>query len=113
MYKDVGNKIKFLGQIVGWIPLILGCFVWYTLISNGNNYYGHLYYDESDDIWGWIALVAGILGYVASWFLYGFGQVVDDVHAIREKQVGLPENTETLTASQIESLLHPFGRDEM
>ena len=35
MYKDVGNKIKLLGKIVGWVLLIVGCIVWLSLISNG------------------------------------------------------------------------------
>ena len=38
-----------------------------------------------DDLWGWLAFAFGIIGFVSSWFIYGFGQVVDDVHFLREK----------------------------
>ncbi len=102
MYKDVGNKIKLLAQIVGWTLLIVGCIVWLVLISNGERIeYGWYYeyeeefvYKKADDVWAWVALVAGVLGFISSWIAYGFGQIVDDIHAMREKQVGLPEKEE-------------------
>ncbi len=101
MYKDVGNKIKLLGKIVGWVLLIVGCIVWLSLISNGEKVTYGLYYtysefelNKADDAWGWVALVTGVLGFVASWIVYGFGQIVDDIHAMREKQVDSPKEEE-------------------
>lgn len=100
MYKDVGNKIKLLGQIVGWTLLIVGCIVWLALISNGEqDYWDEFVYKKADDVWGWVALISGILGFIASWIVYGFGQIVDDIHAMREKQVGLPEKEEAKAES--------------
>jgi hypothetical protein len=40
---------------------------------------------DADMIWAYIAPVIGVVGFVSSWFMYAFGQLVDDVHAMREK----------------------------
>ena len=83
MYTDIGKKIQSLGQFLGWFSLIAGFFAWLILITNGyDGYYGYEYIAE-DDIWGWICLVSGVMGFSSSWFTYGFGQLVDDVHALR------------------------------
>lgn len=82
MYKDVGKKIQFIGQASGWISLIAGILIWLVLITNTDGYR----YETEDDIWGWIALVSGALGYVSSWLTYGFGQLIDDVHTLCNQQ---------------------------
>ena len=84
MYNDIGKKIQDIGATVGWISLIAGAITWLILITNKHDYYG--YYITDDDIWGWVALVSGVMGYVSSWFTYGFGQLIDDVHALRSQQ---------------------------
>ena len=103
MYLNVGNKIKLFSKIIGWTLLTVGCIVWFALIINGEQIEHYSYYDgyssefeykKADDIWAWVALVTGVLGFISSWIAYGLGQIVDDIHAMREKQVGLPKEEE-------------------
>ena len=90
MYNNIGKKIQTISQVVGWAALIIAALTWFVLIINGESvtiYYGYdkFVYDTTDDWIGWVALIAGGTYYIASWFIYGFGQLVDDVHAMREK----------------------------
>ena len=68
MYNNVGKKIMVLAQILGWVGLIAGIITWIVLLSN---------YEK---VGGWLSLLGGILSFVFSWFMYGFGQLVQDVH---------------------------------
>ncbi len=77
MYKNVGKKIQILGQVIGWLLLIAGLITWYICICT-NTY-------SPDDLLGWVAFAVGIVGFESTWFMYAFGQLVDDVHAIRAK----------------------------
>ena len=83
MYNDIGKKIQRIAQILGWTLLTVGCLAWLILLTNGYTYYGTYYQETSDDIWGWVSLMIGALGFVSSWVIYGFGQLVDDVHVMR------------------------------
>lgn len=88
MYNDIGKKIQILGRILGWTLLIVGCLAWLILLTNGyTSDYGRYFYERSDDIWGWVSLVIGVMGFISSWFICGFGQLVDDVHALRGQSV--------------------------
>ena len=63
-----------LAQAAGWIAIIAG-------IINALVY---LLDDiKANDILALVSLIAGVVGYVATWVLYGFGQLVDDIHAMR------------------------------
>ena len=76
MYNNVGSKIQVIGKVIGWIELIAGVIVWlYLCVINGS----------ADELLAWIYLVAGVVGYICSSFIYAFGQIVNDIHAIREK----------------------------
>lgn len=72
MYQNVGKKIMTLAKVCGWICLIAGILSWFILLCIG---YGYM---------SWIGLLSGILSFVSSWPLYGFGQMVDDVNAMRK-----------------------------
>lgn len=90
MYDNIGKKIQTISQIVGWAALIIAVLTWFVLIINGESvptYYGYdkFVFDTTDDWIGWVALIAGGTYYIASWFIYGFGQLVDDVHAMRDQ----------------------------
>lgn len=86
MYNNVGKKIQILAKILGWLLLFGGAVAWLILITNGydSRYYGHVY-ERDDDLLGWLCLVGGGIGFVSSWLVYGFGQIVEDVRTIREK----------------------------
>ena len=70
MYTNVGKKIQIIGQVLGWMLLAAGVIVmfWQTSLDN--------------PLVGLGALFAGVVGYMSSWFIYAFGQLVDDVHAM-------------------------------
>ncbi len=68
MYNNVGKKIMVLAQVLGWVGLIAGIITWIVLLSN---------YEK---LGGWLSLIGGVLSFVFSWFMYGFGQLVQDIH---------------------------------
>lgn len=76
MYKNVGKKIMVLAQACGWICLIGGGI---AAIS---------FFGEDEPVAGWISLAVAAIGFISSWPLYGFGQMVDDVNAIRGQASG-------------------------
>ena len=75
MYNNIGNKVKLLAQIIGGILLAAGIIVWFSMVCGNTR--------SRDDLTGWIALIVGVFGFVSSWFIYAFGQLVDDTAAIR------------------------------
>lgn len=75
MYQNVGKKIMTLAKVCGWICLIAGIISWFIFLCNDYSF---------DNYMGWISLLGGILSFVSSWMLYGFGQMVDDVNAMRK-----------------------------
>lgn len=72
MYDNVGKKIMTLAKVLGWIFLIAGIITAIVFMSFGWKFFIVI-----------ASLIGGVLLYVSSWFLYGFGQLVDDVSAMR------------------------------
>ena len=77
MYDNIGEKIKNLAQVLGWICIIAGGIAALVL------WFGEL--GEAGFLLGLAALVAGALSYVGTWALYGFGQLIEDTAAIRRR----------------------------
>lgn len=71
MYNNVGKKIMKIAQ---WYSLVMNiiCFIAAIACISNEEYTAAL-----------IAVAVGALTTVASWPVYGFGQLVDDVHALR------------------------------
>ena len=82
MYDNIGEKIKGLAKVIGILLLIAGIIAWFILITNTYEYRGYERYVKADDYIGWISLVAGVFSYISSWFLYGFGQLIEDTATI-------------------------------
>ena len=76
MYSNVGKKIMDLATICGWITFVCGVLIWLGYIADGSSYNNSV---------GWIWLGVGVAGFISSWPLYGFGQIVDDIHAMRNQ----------------------------
>lgn len=76
MYSEVGKKIMALAKVCGWIVLISCALIWLVILGNGDPY---------DNTLAWVALGVGVIYFISSWPLYGFGQLIDDVHAMRER----------------------------
>jgi hypothetical protein len=102
MYDNVGNKIKVLAQILGWLGLIGGGIVWIVLLAKENPI-------------GWVGLGAGIVWFLFSWFLYGFGQLVQDVseskdilisrrHETKPEQPKQPEQPKEIVTDELPDL---------
>ena len=85
MYKNVGKKITILAQVLGWVSLGAGLFAWLYFIGN-SAYWGPI---KSDDWIGWACLISGVVSFITSWILYGFGQLVSHVSDIRDAQIAL------------------------
>ncbi len=73
MYNNVGNKIMVLAEFLGWLCFSAGIIAWIALLASGNI------------LLGWIMLGSGVVVLISSWFLYGLGQLVHDVHEIKDK----------------------------
>lgn len=72
MYDNVGKKIMTLAKVLGWIFLIAGLIITEGFVSEKREFLIVI-----------IPLISGILLFISSWFLYGFGKLVDDVSAMR------------------------------
>lgn len=72
MYSNVGKKIMTLAKVLGWVFLIAGLIITVGFVSEKREFLIVI-----------IPLISGILLFISSWFLYGFGQLVDDVSAMR------------------------------
>ena len=77
LYENIGSKIKNWAK---WIFVIeaIGAVITGLVL---------LFTDEYLILYGLLTLVCGpIVAYVGSWILYAFGELVEDVHAIRNKE---------------------------
>lgn len=91
MFNNIGKKIKTLAKVICWLGIIGSIITGIVLIAVGLDDLSSRY--SSDE--GVIMIVAGLLtmvvGSIISWVgsfkLYGFGDVVDNVQAIRYRVV--------------------------
>lgn len=82
MYDNVGKKIMTLAKVLGWIFLIAGIITAIVFMSFGWKFFIVI-----------TPLIGGVLLYVSSWILYGFGKLVDDVSAMRYAAKETNQNT--------------------
>jgi len=73
MYNNIGQKIKSLAKFCGALAFGLCVIAAFFVLLSGN-FIGAL-----------IVLALGFLSLISSWPLYGFGQLVEDVSALRKK----------------------------
>lgn len=82
MFNDIGKKIKVLAYFGFIIGIISSIIISIILFANSQ---GEAYII----LFGFLSLCIGpILSWIFSWFLYAWGDVVDNVQAIKEKQCG-------------------------
>lgn len=67
MFRDIGKKIMLLAEIYALAVLGVTAVVLLVMLSSGSRY-------------AWLCLLAGVLLFILAWPLYGFGQLVQDVH---------------------------------
>lgn len=74
MFENIGRKIMGLIKVIFWIGVIVCCV--YGIILLCDNQIGN----------GLIVLIGGpILCWISGFIVYGFGQLVEDTRAIKEK----------------------------
>lgn len=77
LYENIGGKIKNLAKWIFVVELI-GAIVTGLVL---------LFTDEGLILYGILTLLCGpIVAWIGSWILYAFGEMVEDVHAIRHKE---------------------------
>ena len=77
LYENIGGKIKNWAKWIFIVELIGAIISGFVLMCT----------DEDLRVYGLLALVCGpIVAWVSSWTLFAFGQLVEDVHAIRNKE---------------------------
>lgn len=96
MYKNIGKKLKGLASIVGLggsgLSLLIGIIIAFTACSGGGRGY---YQGYSEDVgkgvmWFFIFLGIAVVCFISSWFLYGFGQLIESTQNIENRLLGKP-----------------------
>ena len=78
MYDNIGGKIKGLAKGTFIVEAIAAIIIGIAMLADG---------DEDLMIVGALTLICGpIVAWISSWVLYAFGQIVEDVRAIRNKE---------------------------
>jgi cytochrome b subunit of formate dehydrogenase len=82
LYENIGGKIKNWAKWIFIIEAIGAIITGFVL----------LFTDEYLILYGLLTLVCGpIVAWVGSWILYAFGELVEDVHAVRKKYYPIAE----------------------
>ena len=80
LYENIGSKIKNWAKWIFIVEAIGAIITGVVLMAT----------DEDLIVYGLLTLVCGpIIAWVGSWILYAFGELVEDIHAIRNKE-GIP-----------------------
>lgn len=75
MFTDIGKKIKFVSMALCWIGIIASVIIAFTL-------FGY----EKTALLGALVLFGGsFVSWVCSFFVYGFGELIDKVSSIEAK----------------------------
>lgn len=91
MFKDVGKNIMRLAKIEGWALFAVCIILAICFLTDKDSYYSWMP-NRENDIYALYCIILGICGLVSALPLYGLGQLVDDIHVLRNKTV--PEKQE-------------------
>lgn len=90
MFNNIGHKIQVLAKVLCWIGIICWVITGLALMAGGSSVTYRLtgsYVTASSAAGVLVSIVTIIVGVLLSWIgsflLYGFGQLVEDTHAIR------------------------------
>lgn len=94
MYNNIGKKIKGFAKVIAIILAIIYAIIGIALIVSNKEgaYIGGLL----------IILIGPFIAWISSWFLYGYGELIDNTSAIRENT----DYTEILLEAYIKSQNH-------
>ncbi len=71
MFNDVGKGIMRIAKFEGWCVFLFFVVAAFYSLFKGE---GQLFFPM---------IFIGLFGFISAWPLYGIGQVVDDIHAMR------------------------------
>lgn len=91
MYENVGGKIKVCAVVTGWVLCLVGIFTGLALL-------------KISVIFTLLCFMGGALGLVGSWPLYGFGQLIEDVSALRSRREAPPVEQNQCTTDELPEL---------
>ena len=92
MYDDIGKKIKILSKVLG----ILSAIGWFIIAIMND--------------WGvLLGIVLAVVIFLYSWFGYGFGQLVDDIHLIAEEKRSEKQAMSETLRSSVQKQTAPFS----
>ncbi len=87
MFKNIGKKIKVLAVILCWIGITASVIAAIVMIFQAMDSY---YFDDMYIVSAIIVLLVGpLLSWVASFFMYGFGELIDKTCVIAKNTEGL------------------------
>ncbi len=82
MFDEIGKKIKKLAEILCWIGIVVSIIMTFVLWGIGADSY-------EPESYIWSGLIIGILGSLTSWvgsfFMFGFGDLIDSTAQLKEK----------------------------
>jgi predicted RNA-binding Zn-ribbon protein involved in translation (DUF1610 family) len=100
MFDNIGEKLKNLAKVIFFIEAIITVII--GLVYMGT--------DEDFVFLGLIFIIVGPLtALISSWFLYAFGQLVDDIHALRNHKCPESDNEIALEEAEAVTATRKFG----
>ena len=78
LYSNIGNKVCAVAKVCGFIGVACTVIGLFCLV---------FWFSSSDDeflVFGSFLSISGIVSLISSWPLYAFGQITNDIHAMRE-----------------------------
>ncbi len=84
MYKNVGKTIKVISAVFGWLFFTVGAIMFLVFIPE----------DRTLEI-AWASLGGAVVMLISSFVMYGFGQLIEDVHVLRGEKEQTGTETET------------------
>lgn len=91
MYENVGEKIKVCAVVMGWVLCLVGILFGIALL-------------RISVLFTLLCFVSGALGLIGSWPLYGLGQLIEDVSALRSRKEALPAEQTAAEADDLPEL---------
>ncbi len=102
MFNNIGRKIKTLAVVLFWIMMILG--VLGSLIGGISIIATTGRYDDTGVVFGILTIIFGsgfafLFSWIGSFFMYGFGQLIDDSEINRQTNQQILRRLESGSAS--------------
>ena len=98
MFNNIGHKIQKLAKAFWWIGIVFWTITGLALMAGGSSVTYRLNGEfvransGAGVVAGILTIIVGVLvSWIGSFLLYGFGQLVEDTHAIRANTEGKKE----------------------